>query len=101
MFYPLYQMQQHLSQSEHNDRNICTTYVHPGTNSGLEVNKNRPPPSVEVKAQDLAKSLCYVLGQGTLLSQCHSSTGRLGNHFESRILITGSVESSISISSCG
>ena len=43
MFYPLYQIQQHLSQSEHNDRNICTTYVHHGTNSGLEVNKNRPP----------------------------------------------------------
>ena len=51
-------MKQHLSLSEHNDRNICTTYVHHGTNSGLEVNKNRPPPSVEVKAQDLAKSLC-------------------------------------------
>ena len=44
MFYPLYQIQQHLSQSEYNDRNICTTYVHHGTNSGLEVNKNRPPP---------------------------------------------------------
>ena len=43
MFYPLYQIQQHLSQSEYNDRNICTTYVHHGTNSGLEVNKNRPP----------------------------------------------------------
>ena len=43
MFYPLYQMQQHLSQSEHNDRNICTTYVYHGTNSGLEINKNRPP----------------------------------------------------------
>ena len=102
MFYPLYQMQQHLSQSEHNDRNIFTTYVHHGTNSGLEVNKNSPPPpSVEVKAQDLAKSLCYVLGQGTLLSQCHSLTSRLSNHFGSRILITGSVESSISSSSCG
>ena len=54
-----------------------------------------------MKAQDLAKSLCYVLGQGTLLSQCHSSNSRLGNHFGSRILITGSVESSISSSSCG
>ena len=43
MFYPLYQIQQHLSQSEHNDRIICTTYVHHGTNSGLKVNKNRPP----------------------------------------------------------
>lgn len=57
MFYPLYQMQQHVSKSEHNDRNICTTYVHHGTNSGLEVNKIGPP-SVDVKAQDLAKSLC-------------------------------------------
>lgn len=43
MFYPLYQMQQHVSQSEHNDRNVCMTYVHHGTNSGLEANKNRPP----------------------------------------------------------
>ena len=100
MFYPLYQMHQHVSKSEHNDRNICTTYVHHGTNSGLEVNKIGPP-SVEVKAQDLAKSLCCVLGQGTLLSQCHSSTSRLGNHFGSRILITGSIESSISSSSRG
>ena len=100
MFYPLYQMHQHVSKSEHNYRNICTTYVHHGTNSGLEVKKIGPP-SVEVKAQDLAKSLCCVLGQGTLLSQCHSSTSRLGNHFGSRILITGWIESSISSSSCG
>ena len=96
MFYPLYQMQQHLSQSEHNDRNICTTYVHHGTNSGLEVNKNRPP---QCRGEGTRPG--QVLGQGTLLSQCHSSTSRLGNHFGSRILITGSVESSISSSSCG
>ena len=43
MFYPLYQMHQHVSKSEHNYRNICTTYVHHGTNSGLEVNKIGPP----------------------------------------------------------